>query len=139
MIQSPLVPIETDNTDVEKAVDINTAISIDLDNVKSKTIFEQWDEDFNTLDESLQEIVWDLLNSHVTQFVKGHPLSQTLKSNILRVSILEIASQCRGLVGKAVSGLVSTGFIEVPIDNSNVQATKMTQEFILKLLHSHAG
>jgi hypothetical protein len=124
-----------------------------LDAVSGRTIREQWEFEFEEVikaDDNLREIVWDTLLAHITVFVRGHPLSQGLNPMVVREIVQEIAFQVQSLVGKAVSGLIDAGSINLPIVEDSVtpkppfddqagSTRSEVQGIIMKLLHSATG
>lgn len=154
----------TENTKVNNRKDISELTAeeiialipkVDLNHIQGRSIHDQWDEEYLSLDISVKEVLWDLLLSHITTFVRGHPLSQGLDPLVIREIVQEISTQVRSLLGKAVQGLIANGSILVPVLDDDLtddtgsqnqstaskdQTTKTElEEMIMKLLHSSTG
>ncbi len=66
-------------------------------------------------------------------------MAQGLKSNILQEAVLEIASELRGIIGKAANGLLASGHITLPIDGNWSTTSQQVQDMINKVLQCATG
>lgn len=132
-----------DSIHIEKEITPEIQFVNQLQNVSHRSLYQQWNDTYESLHDQLKEQLWLLILSHIGQFVRGHPLASSLSQDILHETILEIATQIRGIVGSATAILVKSGDIRLPLVNKTVvlkddgMSIEEFQETIGQLLHSH--